>query len=210
MTTVVVVKKNGKACIAADTLTGWQGLKQKDAYVTNNSKILCVNENYFGLSGTLSHELVLLSYFSDTKRRYSFRNKQEIFESWRRLHQSLKEDYHLNPHDDKDDEYESTQIVSLLANPYGIFGIYPMRSVVEFSKFWAAGSGMEYALGAMYSNYDRYEQAEDIARSAVEAAAEFDEGTELPVKLYSIALKTPTERVARLTNPKPKAVVRRK
>ncbi len=204
MTTIVVVKKNGKACIGADTLTGWGSLKQKDAYVTNNSKILCIAENYFGLTGTLSHELVLSSYFSNPKQRYSFKNKQEIFESWRQLHQVLKEDYHLNPHDEKDDPYESSQILSLLANPYGIFGIYPMRSVVEFTKFWAAGSGMEYALGALHSNYDRFESVEDIARSAIEAAAEFDDGTELPMTVYSLDLTG-----AKKLSTRPSAIKRR-
>lgn len=188
MTTIVVVKKNGKACIAADTLTGWGGLKQKAPYVTDKSKILNISGNFFGLSGAVEHGLVLSSYFANAKRRHSFKNKQEIFESWRKLHQILKDDYHLNPQDEKDDEYESSQIVSLLANPYGIFGIYPMRSVVEFSKFWAAGSGMEYALGALYSNYDRFDGVEDIARKAIEAAAEFDDGTELPLTLHSIDL----------------------
>lgn len=188
MITIVVVKKEGRVCIGADTLTGWGSLKQKNAYVTNNSKILRIAENYFGLTGTLSHELVLASYFSSSKRRHSFKNKREIFESWRELHRILKDDYHLNPHDDKDDAYESSQIVALLANPYGIFGVYPMRSVVEFSKFWAAGSGMEYALGALHSNYDRLDSIEDIARSAIEAAAEFDDGTELPLTLHSVDL----------------------
>jgi ATP-dependent HslUV protease, peptidase subunit HslV len=210
MTTIVVVKKNGKACIAADTLTGWGGLKQKDAYVANNSKILYIAENYFGLSGTLSHELVLSSYFANTKRRHSFKNKQDIFESWRKLHQILKDNYHLNPQDEKDDEYESSQIVSLLANPHGIFGIYPMRAVVEFTKFWAAGSGMEYALGALHSNYNRFDNVEDIARSAIEAAAEFDEGTELPITLHSVDLletKTPPSRQSGI---KQGSIIRRK
>ncbi len=197
MTTVVVVKKNGKACIAADTLTGWGGLKQKHAYVTNNSKIINVSENYFGLSGSSSHELVMKSYFSKLKRLHPLRNKQEIFEAWRLFHQALKDDYHLNPNDEKDDEYESSQIMTLLANPYGIYGIYPLRSVIEFSKFWACGSGMEYALGALHCNYDRFDNIADIARSAVEAAAEFDEGTETPITTYVIDLATEKDTISK-------------
>lgn len=188
MTTVVVVKKNGKACIAADSLMGWGGLKQKSEYVADNSKIINLAENYFGISGSSSHKLVMSSYFSKLKKPILLRNKKEIFEAWLRFHRALKDDYHLNPKEDDDDEYESSQIMTLLANPHGIFGIFPLRTVIEFSKFWACGSGMEYALGALHCNYDRSDDVADIARSAVEAAAEFDEGTECPITTHTIEL----------------------
>jgi ATP-dependent HslUV protease subunit HslV len=76
----------------------------------------------------------------------------------------------------------------LLANPHGIFGIYALRSVDEYNKFWAFGSGTDYALGALHCTYDRLEKVEDIARAAIEAAAEFDNATALPVTVHSVKL----------------------
>lgn len=188
MSTVVVAKKDRRVCIAADSLSTWGNLKQKAVYSVDDSKILQVQDTFIGITGSTTHKLVMHSYFSEPERSYSFKNKHDIFETWREMHEVLKEEYHLNPQDDKDDPYESTQIVSLIANCYGIFGVYPLRSVIEFTKFWAAGSGMEYALGALYSSYDKLDNVEDIVRVAVEAAAEFDDGTDLPITIHSIDL----------------------
>ena len=58
------------------------------------------------------------------------------------LHPVLKEDYYLLPDSGEEgDPYESTQVSILIASPAGIFGVYDMREVHEFKKFWAMGSG---------------------------------------------------------------------
>ena len=62
-----------------------------------------------------------------------------------------KEQHFLNPKEEEDDPYESTQITALIANANGIFGVYSMREVFEYNHFWAVGSGREFALGAMHS-----------------------------------------------------------
>lgn len=80
----------------------------------------------------------------------------------------------------------------LIANPRGIFGVAEHRTVQEFSRFYAYGSGSDYALGALYALYDQPGLgAEDIARRAIEAAAEFDDGTGLPVLSHSLRLSSP-------------------
>lgn len=76
----------------------------------------------------------------------------------------------------------------LIANPYGIFGVYGLRSVDEYNKYWAFGSGTDYALGALHASYDRFKDVKDIAKAAIEAAAQFDNATGLPMTLYSVEL----------------------
>ena len=49
-----------------------------------------------------------------------------------------------------------------------------MRDVDEHTRVWAAGTGREFALGAMYSQYARLRTAEAIARVGVDAGAMFD------------------------------------
>ena len=43
---------------------------------------------------------------------------------------------------------------ALVANAHGLFGVYSLRDVFEYERFWASGSGGEYALGAMHALYD--------------------------------------------------------
>ncbi|MFN7927489.1 MAG: hypothetical protein U0Y68_06005 [Blastocatellia bacterium] len=188
MTTIVVVKKNGKACIAADTLTSWGSTLQSSEYIADKSKIIQVGDTFIGIPGSTTHQFVLSSYFAQHKVKPSFKNRLEIFETWRHLHEVMKDRYHLKADNEKDAPYETTHMNVLLANPHGIFGVYALRSVDEFSKFWAFGSGCDYALGALYCCYDQLESVEEIATRAIEAAATFDDGTALPLTLRTVDL----------------------
>src|SRR5262249_52289817 len=103
------------------------------------------------------------------------------------------------------DDFESSQFCLLVANGRGIFGIYPDRSVTEFSTFYAFGSGYRFALGAMHAAYGSAARPEDVARVGVEAAAEFDEDTGLPAEVVRVELipGPPPERV-KTENPRRK------
>jgi ATP-dependent protease HslVU (ClpYQ) peptidase subunit len=101
----------------------------------------------------------------------------------------LKDKYFLKTKDEDDDPYEATHIDALICNHTGIFGIYSLREVTEYTRFWAIGSGSEYALGAMFALYDRLKSAEDIARAGVEAGSEFNTASALPLTLYTVDLK---------------------
>jgi ATP-dependent HslUV protease subunit HslV len=81
-------------------------------------------------------------------------SRMEVYETFRRLHPVLKEHAFLNPKEDEDDPYESSQIQALIANSSGIYGVYSYREVFEFDRFWAAGSGRSFALGAMHALYE--------------------------------------------------------
>jgi ATP-dependent protease HslVU (ClpYQ) peptidase subunit len=78
----------------------------------------------------------------------------------------------------------------MIANPSGIYAVYSMREVFEFDRFWAIGSGRDFALGAMYATYaGKAKTAAAIAESGVTAGAEFDTGTSLPIYLEQVKLK---------------------
>jgi ATP-dependent protease HslVU (ClpYQ) peptidase subunit len=80
----------------------------------------------------------------------------------------------------------------LIVNPQGIFGVAAHRTVQEFSRFYAYGSGSDYALGALFSAYDDPRRdAEQLARHAIEAAVEFDDGTGAPITSHSVRLLRP-------------------
>lgn len=182
MSTITVVKKNGCTAIAADSLSSWGSSKDSADYVVNHKKILQVGENYIAICGPTSFKLILSDYFSNLDSDVHLHNVGEIFKVWKHLHEVLKEEYYLNPMEDEDDSFESSRMDVLIANPHGIFGVSAHRAVQEFSRFYAYGNGREYALGAMYSSfYDEGKTAEDIAKLGIQAAAEFDDSTGLPV-----------------------------
>lgn len=196
MSTVVVVKKAGKACIAADSLTSFGDLKLNSMYDAAHDKILDFDENYLGIVGSAAHQLVLESIFAskkvaDKEIAIDLSSRISIFESFLTLHPLLKENYFLNAKDEDDDPYESTQIDALIANPSGIFGVHSLREVTEYKKFWAIGSGAEYALGAMFAVYDSVSTAEEIANAGVAAGAEFNNASAMPLSSYVVDLKSP-------------------
>jgi len=192
VTTVTVVRKGGVAAIAADTLIKWGSAKESAAYIANHDKILRVGDNLVGVTGTATFTAILRDYFDHSSEEVRLDSPSQIFRTWNRLHGILKERYFLLPEEDKEDALESSRMDCLIANPHGIFGVAAHRTVQQFSKFYAYGSGSDYALGAMYSAYaDPQLSAEQVARHGIEAAAEFDDGTGLPVTSYAIPLLNP-------------------
>ena len=192
MTTISVVRKNGRAAIAADTLTKWGTGKESATYIANNDKIVRAGDTLIGASGSATFKTIMHDYFTRPKAKARFDSTINIFKTWQAFHVALKEQYFLVATTDKDDSLESSRFDVLMANPHGIFGVGAHRTVQEYVKFYAIGSGTDVALGALYGVYDDPRRsAEDIARFAIEAAAEFDDGTGLPVVSYSVPLKRP-------------------
>lgn len=190
MGTVVAVEKNGEICIAAETLTISGGSrKQTGDQVAHSDKIIRWGSSYLGTSSHPSWHLVLKHYISRQKKAPSFNSREAIFAEWLHLHQTLKEEYHLSSHTDEDDPFESSHFESLLINPHGLFKTYDLRSVEQFLRFAAIGSGSSYALGALHALYDRTPSAREIAERALLIACEFDDSSAPPITLYTVRKK---------------------
>ena len=128
------------------------------------------------------------SYFERIKPTPSLDSPRAIFDVARDLHKTLKEDYFLNPEEDDDDPFESSQVDILISNRSGIFGLYSLRSVQEYTQFYAFGSGYRFALGAMRVAYQSTSSAKAIAQAGLEAACDFDDGTGLPIEIKTVKL----------------------
>lgn len=190
MTTIVAVKKNGYAAIAADTLTMWGNMKESSEHITNNEKILKFQDNYLGFTGSSSFKLVVEHWLKNVKRKPKFESVEDIFESWLSFHQQLKDKYYLRAEDEDSDEFETSRMNVLILNPKGVFAVGVLRSVNEYKRFTAFGSGCDYAIGAMRAVYDDpAKSAEDIAKIGIGIAAEFDDATALPMHCYTVKLK---------------------
>jgi ATP-dependent HslUV protease, peptidase subunit HslV len=187
MTTIVAVKKNGYVAIAADTLTTFGNTRLHASQDASHDKILRIGDSYVGVCGSAAHHLVLSSLLAKTPD-VQLNSKAAIFETFRKLHPILKEECFLNPKEDEEDPYESSQITALIANSHGIFAIYSMREVFEYTQYWAIGSGNEFSLGAMHQAYTRCDDATDIAQAGVDAGIAFDKNSAAPVTLYKVKL----------------------
>ena len=187
MTTIVAVKKNGTVAIAADSLTTFGDTRLGRQYKGEHDKILEINGSFIGLCGSSAHPLVISSLLPKLEDA-RLGSRMEVYETFRRLHPILKEQGYLNPKEDEDDPYESSQITALIANASGIYGVYSYREVFDYDRFWGIGSGRNFALGAMFAAYDRCKTAAEVAKIGVMAGAEFDTATQGPIVLNTVKL----------------------
>ncbi|MGA2654424.1 MAG: hypothetical protein ABSF18_00400 [Gammaproteobacteria bacterium] len=186
MSTVTAVRKNGHIAIACDTLIKWGGEKNSAKYVVNHSKIMHIGENYIAVTGPAAGFNALKHFFSQQEGEILLRSVEDIFLYWRDFQKALKEDYFFEAKSE-DSGFETNTLDILLINPYGIFAVGAYRDIQQFNSYYAYGSGNEYALGAMYTQYDNPDlDAKEIAELGVVAAAEFNDSTGLPLISHTI------------------------
>lgn len=190
MTTILAIKKDNKVVIGADTLTKFGSQKENAILVKNPSKLVQIHDNYFGVTGSASWPFLLRSYFLKALDRVpDFSNTQSIFEEMDIFHHYLKTDKYLIPTSGSDNEFESSHMVMLIVNNHGIFGVYPFRQIIQYNDFMAIGSGDRYALGAINVLINTELSAYEIAKSALETAAFFDDSTMAPFEFVELELE---------------------
>ena len=140
MSTIVAVRKGTQLCIAADSLTSFGDTRLSAGYDAAYDKIHAYRDNFLGVVGSAAHLQVFQSIFTE-EAEYDLSSRGAIFETFRALHPRLKDEYYLNPKEDEDDAYESSRIDALIINPHGVFGVYSLREVFEYTRYWAIGSG---------------------------------------------------------------------
>jgi ATP-dependent protease HslVU (ClpYQ) peptidase subunit len=189
VTTVVVVRKGGSVAIATDSLVTFGDTRLGPGYEANE-KLFKVGDSWIGMSGTTAHFPVLRRALTALPpEELKLHSRDEVFDTFLKLHPKLKESFFLNPKEEDGDPYESSQFTALIANPAGIFGVYSYREVFEFDRFWGIGTGRAFALGAMYASWDRVKTARELAEIGVRAGCEFDKNSSAPVRAHTIKLK---------------------
>ena len=188
MTTIVVAKKGGAVAIGADSLTTFGDTRLGDHHKREHDKMLRVGDSWIALCGSAAHFVVMQSVIAKAEH-LDFSGRAAIYETFRRLHPLLKEHAFLNAREADDDPYESSQITALIINPTGAYGVYSYREVFDFDRFWAAGSGRNFALGAMYASYPSARAAQAVVRAGLAAGAEFDKNSSAPFETHVITLK---------------------
>jgi ATP-dependent protease HslVU (ClpYQ) peptidase subunit len=193
MTTLVVVKKAGLVAIAADTLVTFGDTSLSHRFEAN-SKIFKIDTSagmsYVGMAGTVAHFPVLRkAMLALPKEQLRLGSRDEVFDTFVKLHPLLKETFFLQTKEDDNDPYESSQFTVVIANASGIYGLYSYREVFEFKEFWGIGSGRSFALGAMHACWDTAKTAREVALAGMNAGCEFDKNSGGPVEVFTLKLK---------------------
>ena len=190
MTVLVVVRKNNKLVIAADTASSL-GSTLKDAdHKLNHDKIIHFKNTWFALTGFTMGKIMLEHALQDHGKDLSFDGLSNIYRSTLKLHKVFKDEYYLMTKNGTSTQaVESMQLHMLIANSSGIYEVSGDRNVSEISKYWAAGTGAHFALGAMHASYNRYKDPAKIAKAGIEAACRFNVHCQLPMTMHQCTLK---------------------
>jgi ATP-dependent HslUV protease, peptidase subunit HslV len=193
MTTVCVVKKGNQVAIAADALVTFGDTRLSNRFEAND-KIIEIESadgmSYLGTAGTVAHFPALRkALLKLPKAERKLHTKDDVYDTFLKLHPVLKETFFLQTKEEDVDPYESMQFSVLIANSGGIFGIYSYREIFEFKRFWGIGSGRNFALGAMHASFDKAKTARDIALAGVEAGCEFDKNSGGPIQVKTFRLR---------------------
>ncbi len=193
MTTLVVVKKSGQVAMAADTLVTFGDTSLSHRFEAN-SKIFKVDTpagmSYVGMAGTVAHFPVLRKAMAALpKEQLKLGSRDEVFDTFVKLHPLLKETFFMQTKEDDNDPYESSQFTVVIANASGIYGLYSYREVFEFKEFWSIGSGRSFALGAMHACWDKAKTAREVAMAGMNAGCEFDKNSGGPIDVFTLKLK---------------------
>ena len=190
MTTVVVARQGGTVAIAADSLVTFGDTRLPHGYEANE-KLFKVGDSWIGMAGTVAHFPVLRRALNALPPdELKLHSRDEVFDTFLKLHPKLKENFFMNAKEEDADPYESMQFTAVIANPAGIFGVYSYREVFEFDRFWGIGTGRAFALGAMHAACDRTKTARELAEIGVRAGCEFDKNSAGPVRVHTIKLKS--------------------
>ena len=193
MTTVVVVKKAGQVAVATDSLVTFGDTRLPHRFEANE-KVFKVDAvggpSFVATAGTVAHFPALRKALAALpKGELKLHSKDEVYDTFLKLHPILKDTFFLQTKEEDADPYESMQFSVLVANSAGIFGLYSYREVFEFKEFWGIGSGRGFALGAMNAVFKKAKTAREVAVSGVEAGCEFDKNSAGPINVFTMKLK---------------------
>lgn len=189
MSTIAVVQKNSSICIVSESLTTFGSTKLDGSFKFGDSKILQWGNSLIGIVGDVAMKMIFLDLI-ETREEPDFSSRMAVFRFFTALHKELKEEYYINPNEEEDDPVESSQYEIVIANKHGIFGVHSLREVYHFNKYWAYGSGRDFALGAMHALYEQDEMtARQIAIAGVSAGMTFDDGSGGKLQVHTVELE---------------------
>jgi len=181
MSVIVAIRKNNQTVIACDGLSSVGSMNLHADNLVNSSKLVTLKDSVIGIAGWSALQDIITHLSAKKPQLFDFNTREELFDKTLQIHEELTETYHINTSEESDQPVDSSQIHMLIVNKNSIFEVESYRTVIEYDKFFAIGSGARYALGAIHAVYDKLEDPEDIAKAGVEAACYYSDSCDLPI-----------------------------
>ena len=175
MSIAVAVKKGRKTVIAADTQSNF-GDRRVTVDNHRAPKIRRVGSSYIATSGWGIYDDILRDHLTRV-RKPAVRTEKDVFAFFMKLWKELHERYSLvndQAHDDDHSPFGDLDAAFLVVSKDAIMHVSGNMSVSRFEKYYAIGSGADFAMGALHVLYDRVQDAEQLAREACATAMAFD------------------------------------
>ncbi len=178
MTVLVGIKKGKKVVLASDSLATYNGLKLVNT--ANDGKIWDFPNFSVASAGEGPITEILESIKADgewtSKELNSRMDCAELMESFgEKFNDRIPEA-----------SSESLKYEFLIATKEKLFWCLSEPSIFEIDTYWAAGSGGDFALGALHALYSKIGSGltiEDATKCAVMAACKFNPDCEAPVDI---------------------------
>ena len=175
MSIAVAIRKDGKTVIAADTQSNF-GDRRVTVDNHRAPKIRRVGSTYIATSGWGIYDDILRDFFARA-RKPPLKTEKDVFTFFMRLWKELHDKYSLvndQAHDDDHSPFGDLDAAFLVVNKDSILHVSGNMSVSRFERYYAIGSGADFAMGAVHVLYDRIADPVKLAREAVTTAIAHD------------------------------------
>ena len=172
MSIVVAVAKSDRVVMASDVQSNF-GSRKVPPDNQRSRKIRRVGGSLLGRTGWSVYENILDDLFARRDEEPDLGDAQAVFRFFTALWKELHSRYAFvnDQSGRKNSPFGDLGGSFLVANRAGIHYVSRNTGVSRFEKYFAIGSGADFALGALHQLYDREPDPEAVARSAVETAS---------------------------------------
>lgn len=174
MSIAVAVQKGKQIVIASDSQSSF-GSCRVPPENHQTLKIRKAGSSYIAAAGWAIYDDMLQDFLSRRKLG-SLRSREAIFRLFLQFWKEAHKRYSIvnDQPGEKDSPFGELDSSFLIVNSAGIFHVSSDMSTTKFEKYFAIGSGGDYALGALHALYDSELGAVALAQRAVEAAIAFN------------------------------------
>lgn len=178
MSVIAAVRKGRRLVIAADSQDNFGDLRPPP---DNHSafKLRQVNAAWLGSSGWAVYDDLFGHYLRKRSTRTNLNSREEVFDFFLKFWKAIRTDYPYVNEQSRDDDktpFAELDATFLIGSPGGIFLVSSNMSVSMFSKYYAIGSGGDFALGAIHALYDDIADPTVLAERGIAAAKAYDSG----------------------------------
>lgn len=191
MSVIAAVRKARRLVIAADSQDNFGDLRPPP---DNHSalKLREIDSAWIGCSGWAIYDDLLGHYLRKRSAKTALHSREDVFDFFLKFWRAIRTDYpFVNEQSRSEDKtpFADLDATFLIASPGGIFLVSSNMSVSSFAKYYAIGSGGDYALGALHALYDGVSDPSELARRAIDAAKAYDSACGGETVLREITLR---------------------